>query len=98
MQYVSHKSVFCSWSNDTLQDYVAKKLQACSLALCEQVINCLKIMCECFLKCYHQLDPTGEGAFLILASYAPVAQLDRVLVSETKGHRFESCRACQISK
>ena len=24
---------------------------------------------------------------------APVAQLDRVLVSETKGHRFESCRA-----
>ena len=25
--------------------------------------------------------------------YAPVAQLDRVLVSETKGHRFESCRA-----
>ncbi len=27
--------------------------------------------------------------------YAPVAQLDRVLVSETKGHRFESCRARQ---
>jgi hypothetical protein len=24
---------------------------------------------------------------------APVAQLDRVLVSETKGRRFESCRA-----
>ena len=24
---------------------------------------------------------------------APVAQLDRVLVSEAKGHRFESCRA-----
>src|SRR5207244_10923408 len=26
---------------------------------------------------------------------APVAQLDRVLVSEAKGHRFESCRARQ---
>ena len=25
--------------------------------------------------------------------YAPVAQLDRVLVSEAKGHRFDSCRA-----
>ena len=24
---------------------------------------------------------------------APVAQLDRVLASEAKGHRFESCRA-----
>ena len=24
---------------------------------------------------------------------APVAQLDRVLVSEAKGHRFDSCRA-----
>ena len=29
---------------------------------------------------------------------APVAQLDRVLVSETKGHRFESCRARQFKK
>src|SRR6185436_3045068 len=26
---------------------------------------------------------------------APVAQLDRVLVSEAKGHRFDSCRARQ---
>ena len=26
-------------------------------------------------------------------SLAPVAQLDRVLASEAKGHRFESCRA-----
>ena len=26
-------------------------------------------------------------------NYAPVAQLDRVLVSEAKGHRFDSCRA-----
>ena len=25
--------------------------------------------------------------------HAPVAQLDRVLVSEAKGHRFDSCRA-----
>ena len=27
---------------------------------------------------------------------APVAQLDRVLVSEAKGHRFDSCRARQF--
>ena len=27
---------------------------------------------------------------------APVAQLDRVLVSEAKGHRFDSCRARQL--
>ena len=26
-------------------------------------------------------------------AWAPVAQLDRVLVSEAKGHRFDSCRA-----
>src|ERR1035437_4537315 len=31
------------------------------------------------------------------ACHAPVAQLDRVLVSETKGHRFASCRARQIT-
>ena len=29
-------------------------------------------------------------------AHAPVAQLDRVLVSEAKGHRFESCRARHI--
>ena len=29
------------------------------------------------------------------SAHAPVAQLDRVLVSEAKGHRFESCRARQ---
>jgi len=29
---------------------------------------------------------------------APVAQLDRVLVSEAKGHRFESCRARHSSR
>jgi hypothetical protein len=28
--------------------------------------------------------------------YAPVAQLDRVLPSEGRGHRFESCRARQF--
>ena len=28
-------------------------------------------------------------------SHAPVAQLDRVLPSEGRGHRFESCRARQ---
>src|SRR5687768_9676222 len=30
-----------------------------------------------------------------MAMNAPVAQLDRVLVSEAKGHRFDSCRARQ---
>ena len=34
----------------------------------------------------------------ILPNHAPVAQLDRVLASEAKGHRFESCRARQIIK
>ena len=29
---------------------------------------------------------------------APVAQLDRVLVSEAKGHRFDSCRARHLPK
>src|SRR5689334_9135453 len=33
----------------------------------------------------------------IIAACAPVAQLDRVLVSEAKGHRFESCRARHAS-
>lgn len=31
-------------------------------------------------------------------AYAPVAQLDRVLPSEGRGHRFESCRVHQIRK
>ena len=31
------------------------------------------------------------------ARNAPVAQLDRVLVSEAKGHRFDSCRARHTS-
>ena len=30
-----------------------------------------------------------------IGNEAPVAQLDRVLVSEAKGHRFDSCRARQ---
>ncbi len=34
----------------------------------------------------------------ILPNHAPVAQLDRVLASEAKGHRFESCRARQVFK
>ena len=36
------------------------------------------------------------GVHLVLFTiqpYAPVAQLDRALVYETKGHRFESCQA-----
>src|SRR6266487_553780 len=33
-------------------------------------------------------DPHGK-----MPVRAPVAQLDRVLVSEAKGHRFDSCRA-----
>src|SRR5690554_7428188 len=35
------------------------------------------------------------GAATTHRSYAPVAQLDRVLPSEGRGHRFESCRARQ---
>ncbi len=31
-------------------------------------------------------------------SFAPVAQLDRVLPSEGRGHRFESCRARQLKQ
>ena len=33
-----------------------------------------------------------------MGSNAPVAQLDRVLPSEGRGRRFESCRARQIRK
>src|SRR5438874_856730 len=38
------------------------------------------------------MDAEGHES-LKSSAYAPVAQLDRVLVSEAKGHRFESCRA-----
>ena len=43
--------------------------------------------------------PSGPsiGARAKMATLAPVAQLDRVLVSEAKGHRFDSCRARQIA-
>ena len=34
-----------------------------------------------------------RGVSPVLTIQAPVAQLDRVLASEAKGHRFESCRA-----
>src|SRR4030095_8110302 len=36
-----------------------------------------------------------QGCYRLQWRHAPVAQLDRVLVSEAKGHRFESCRARQ---
>jgi hypothetical protein len=39
----------------------------------------------------HQSSPGGQHARM--PADAPVAQLDRVLPSEGKGHRFESCRA-----
>src|SRR5262245_25456001 len=35
----------------------------------------------------------SSGAHVESRPDAPVAQLDRVLVSEAKGHRFDSCRA-----
>ena len=38
------------------------------------------------------------AARLLRTPNAPVAQLDRVLVSEAKGHRFDSCRARHIKK
>lgn len=41
------------------------------------------------------MDVSGKNRYdlRLIFSNAPVAQLDRVLVSEAKGHRFESCRA-----
>ena len=42
-------------------------------------------------------EPAREEVTGYNSRFAPVAQLDRVLVSEAKGHRFESCRARQIS-
>ena len=42
-------------------------------------------------------DGRGRGASGYNTRFAPVAQLDRVLVSEAKGHRFESCRARHFS-
>jgi len=39
------------------------------------------------------MDGLGRSGYPVpLLRSAPVAQLDRVLVSETKGRRFESCR------
>jgi hypothetical protein len=40
-------------------------------------------------------DP-ATGSFLLYYKYAPVAQLDRALVSGTKGRGFESLRAHQF--
>ena len=39
--------------------------------------------------------PRDEFSATIASHEAPVAQLDRVLPSEGRGHRFESCRARQ---
>lgn len=36
--------------------------------------------------------PFGSGSFQGRQRKAPVAQLDRALPSEGKGHTFESCR------
>ena len=36
-----------------------------------------------------------ESRYNPISPQAPVAQLDRVLPSEGRGHRFESCRARQ---
>src|SRR6056297_3506820 len=40
----------------------------------------------------------GSRESVTILGHAPVAQLDRVLPSEGRGHRFDSCRARQISK
>src|SRR3546814_18576946 len=40
---------------------------------------------------------TGRRSALRSGRAAPVAQLDRALPSEGRGHRFESCRVRQIS-
>src|SRR5579862_3930832 len=41
--------------------------------------------------------PRGRSRAIAGARDAPVAQLDRVLPSEGRGHRFESCRVRQFS-
>jgi hypothetical protein len=47
-------------------------------------------------------NPIATGGVAVTArlsyenSHAPVAQLDRALPSEGRGHKFESCRARQI--
>jgi hypothetical protein len=47
----------------------------------------------------HKQDRIAKDGSVPLQSHnAPVAQLDRVLVSETKGRWFESSRAHHISK
>src|SRR5690606_23050971 len=43
-----------------------------------------------------QLGPRSGRRYHALPFDAPVAQLDRVTVSEAVGHRFESCRARHI--
>ena len=41
----------------------------------------------------HEVDGTGVKTLHSHPHHAPIAQLDRVLVSETKGRRFDSCWA-----
>ena len=41
--------------------------------------------------CYNTIQPPQRGS-----CYVPVAQLDSALDSDSKGRRFESCRAYQI--
>jgi hypothetical protein len=41
--------------------------------------------------------PLGTIRYMSARGRAPVAQLDRVLPSEGRGHTFESCRVRQIS-
>ncbi len=56
--------------------------RACSSKGCEAEISLRRLA----LRCSRRVDPLNESRA------APVAQLDRVLDSESKGHRFESCR------
>ena len=54
----------------------------------------LKKLCFAFEYIFHYVSPAYD--FYYTKKYqAPVAQLDRALPSEGRGHRFKSCRVHQ---
>jgi hypothetical protein len=58
-----------------------------------QVPACLMFCLQPPLTRVNARIPPAGGASDIMPADAPVAQLDRVLPSEGRGHKFESCRA-----
>ena len=55
-------------------------------------LNCDKLDFDCARRAISRRNEVGQKK---TRQSAPVAQLDRVLPSEGRGHRFESCRARQ---